>query len=155
METKPGRGWLLDVGGGGLVAAGGHQVVEYVRKPKIVTLPLTPAHCPGVFVWRGAMIPVVNLGLFFDPAAQVDVIRDKVVVLAYQTEPRVPLGYGAVLVSAVPEEVFVGNDMACPLPDNACALRFFACSCFEREGQPVPVVDPLKIFNQSLPAQFG
>ena len=62
-----------------------------------------------------------------------------------------PLRYGAVLVYAAPEETWVRNDMACPLPEDSPAFRYFSSACFAHEEQAVPVLDTNKLFCETLP----
>ncbi len=146
------RAWLMDVGGGFRVAAGAHQVVEYLLSPETVRLPLTPAHCRGVTIWREQMIPVVDLTpLLPGGVAQAGGWR-RAVVLAYQEAPGEPLRHGALMVRAAPLEVFAADDMACPLPDDAEVFRYFACACFAHDDKAVPILDTARLFARPLPA---
>lgn len=146
------RAWLMDVGAGFRVAAGGHQVVEYLLSPETVRLPLTPAHCRGVMIWREQMIPVVDLTpLLPGDVAQASGWR-RAVVLAYQQAPGESLRYGALLVRAAPLEVFAADDMACPLPDDPEVFRYFACACFAHDDKAVPILDTARLFARPLPA---
>jgi chemotaxis signal transduction protein len=141
----------MDVGAGFRVAAGGHQVVEYLLSPETVNLPLTPAHCRGVMIWREQMIPVVDLApLLPGGEARVHGWR-RAVVLAYQPAPGEPLRYGALLVRAAPFEVFADDGMACPLPGEPEVFRHFACSCFAHDNKAIPILDTARLFARPLP----
>lgn len=149
--TSTARAWLMDVGAGFRVAAGGHQVVEYLLSPETVNLPLTPAHCRGVMIWREQMIPVVDLAPLL-PGGETRVHGwRRAVVLAYQEAPGEPLHYGALLVRAAPLEVIASDDMACPLPGDPDVFRYFACSCFAHDDKAVPVLDTARLFARPLP----
>lgn len=143
----------MTVGAGGRVAAGAHQVVEYLLAPRVVKLPLTPAHCPGMLVWRDNIIPAMDLGVLFGRGQPQLGESRNAVVLAYQHEPLQPLRHGAVLVETEPREVHVSDDLACPLPESPGALRYWACSCFRHEEDAVPVIDPAYLFGRPPPGQ--
>jgi chemotaxis signal transduction protein len=141
----------MDVGGGYRVAAGAYQVVEYLLSPETVSLPLTPAHCRGVMIWRKQMIPVVDLAPLL-PGGETRVRGwRRAVVLAYQETPGEPLRYGALLVRAAPLEIFADDGMACPLPGDPEVFRHFACSCFTHDNKATPVLDIARLFARPLP----
>lgn len=145
------RAWLMDVGAGFRVAAGAHQVVEYLLSPETMSLPLTPAHCRGVMIWREQMIPVVDLAPLLPGGGTQASGWRRAVVLAYQEAPGEPLRYGALLVRAAPIEVFAADDMACPLPGDPEVFRYFACSCFAHDDKAIPVLDTARLFARPLP----
>jgi purine-binding chemotaxis protein CheW len=58
---------------------------EVVNFPdKITALPLSPPFLEGVFTLRGSVIPVVNLGRVFNPAAPAAEPSHKIAILDYQ-----------------------------------------------------------------------
>jgi purine-binding chemotaxis protein CheW len=58
---------------------------EVVNFPeKITALPLSPAFLEGVFTLRGSVIPVVNLGRVFNPAAGAAEPSHKIAILDFQ-----------------------------------------------------------------------
>jgi purine-binding chemotaxis protein CheW len=62
-----------------------HCIREVVNLPdKITALPLSPPFLAGVFTLRGTVIPVVNLGRVFSPAARAPDPSDKIAILDYQ-----------------------------------------------------------------------
>ncbi|WP_343732575.1 chemotaxis protein CheW [Duganella sp.] len=58
------------------------EVVNY--PDKVSALPLSPRFLEGVFTLRGSVIPVVNLGRVFNPAARAAQPTDKIAILDYQ-----------------------------------------------------------------------
>jgi chemotaxis signal transduction protein len=142
---------MFDVGAGIRVAAGAHQVVEYLLAPETIPLPLMPAHCRGVLLWREQLIPVVDI-LPLLPAHGVVVTGGwrRAVVLAWQDAPGKPLKHGALVVRAAPVESLVADDMACALPPDAAVFGHIASSCFRHEDSPVPILDIVKLFGQPL-----
>ncbi len=145
------RAWMMNVGTGRRVAAGTHHVVEYLLSPETIGLPLAPAHCPAVLIWREQIIPSVDLARLSPSQAPPTHAWHGAVVLAYQEAPSKPLRYGALLVYAAPEETWVSNDMACPLPEESAAFRYFTCACFAHQEQAIPVVDTARLFSESPP----
>ncbi|MFS2002358.1 chemotaxis protein CheW [Duganella sp. CT11-25] len=62
-----------------------HCIREVVNLPdRITALPLSPPFLAGVFTLRGTVIPVVNLGRVFNPAARAPDPADKIAILDYQ-----------------------------------------------------------------------
>jgi len=58
---------------------------EVVNFPERMTsLPLAPSYLEGMFTLRGSVIPVVNLGRLFDPAAEAAKPSDKIAIIDYQ-----------------------------------------------------------------------
>ena len=143
---------MLDLGADRCVAVGGRHIVEYLLSPESVRVPLVPAHCVGIMVWRERLIPLIDLA----PVLHLQVAAvpgcPRVVVLAYQTAPREPLCYGALLVRAAPFEVWASDDMARALPEEPEALRHFCCSCFDHEGKTTPILDVARLFSRPLPS---
>ncbi|MCK7579687.1 MAG: chemotaxis protein CheW [Chromatiales bacterium] len=139
------------MGDGWHTAAGAHHVVEYLFSPQTVRLPLTPAHCPGVLIWRGRMVPMIDLTALLPGPAPGAEARTRAVILAYQAAPGEPLRYGALRVQGAPIEIRVSDDSACPLPDEPVAFRYFSRSCFAYRDRPVPVLDVMRLFTRALP----
>lgn len=144
------RAWVLDLGAGRHVSAGNHHVIEYLLSPAIIPVPLVPAHCAGLMVWRERLIPVIDLAPVLHVGETAAPGR-RAVVLAYQEAPRQPLRHGALLVCAAPFEVWVSDDMACPLPETPEALEYIARSCFGYEGRAIPILDVARLFSRPLP----
>jgi chemotaxis signal transduction protein len=138
----------MEIGGGRHVAAGVPHVVEYLLTTKPLRVPMTPRHCAGLMLWRGQLIPVIDLAPLFG-APRADTRR--AVVLAYQEAPGQALHYGALLVEAAPVEVWVSDDMAGPLPDTTELLRQFTRACFVRQDRAIPILDTRRLFTLPLP----
>lgn len=145
------RAWVLDLGAGRRVAAGGRHIVEYLLSPESVRVPLVPAHCVSLMVWRERLIPLIDLAPVLHLRVAAVPGCSHAVVLAYQTAPREPLCYGALLVRAPPLEIWVSDDMARPLPEEPEAFRHFFCSCFDHEGRAAPILDVARLFSRPLP----
>jgi chemotaxis signal transduction protein len=132
------------------LAAGAYNVVEYLLSPATMNLPRTPVHCPGVMLWRERMIPVVDLAPVLAGRGGPAGGWSRAVVLAWQDAPGEALKHGALIVRAAPVEVFVADDMACPLPEQPAALRHFANSCFGHHDEAIAVLDVVRLFARPL-----
>lgn len=141
----------MDVGAGRRVAAGTHHVVEYLPSPETIGLPLAPAHCPAVLIWRDQIVPSLDLTRLFPSPQAARGAWDGAVILAYQEVPGKPLRYGALLVYGAPEEAWVSNDMACPLPKGSAAFQYFTRACFAHQDQAIPVLDTRTLFSEAPP----
>ena len=139
------RAWLLKADVDFAVAE--RHMVEYLLSPQIIDVPLRPAHCSGVTVWREHWIPVLDLARA-NPQPTAQAAQVHVVVLAYQFAPGEELHHGALVVRAPPREALVNDAMACPLPDDLDALQDLACACFAHEKKAIPVVDVMRLFSR-------
>jgi chemotaxis signal transduction protein len=151
MPSGTSRAWVMDIGGGRHVAAGTHHVVEYLLSPETLELPLAPPNCPAVLIWRERIVPAVDLVPLLP---RPDAARRKwsgAVILPYQQAPGKPLQYGALLVYAAPQEVWVSNGEACSLPEQMGAFAYFACACFAHEDEAIPVLDSFRLFSEPPP----
>ena len=58
------------------------EVVNYPER--MTSVPLAPSYLEGMFTLRGSVIPVVNLGRLFDPAAPAAEPSNKIAIIDYQ-----------------------------------------------------------------------
>jgi len=150
------RAWVLDVGAGQHAAAGAPHVVEYLLATETVPVPRTPPHCRGLLLWRGRMIPVLDLAPLVAESATAATATRRAVVLAWQERPGEPLQYGALLVTAAPGETWVSDDMAGDLAAAPAAVRHFARAGFMAKDRLIPILDVRRLFGRALPAElFG
>lgn len=138
------RAWLLTAGVDFAIAE--RHMVEYLRSPQILEVPLRPPHCAGVTIWRERWIPVLDMAQI-NPAPSTAGAPVHVVVLAYQFAPGEALHHGALVVHTRPREAWVSDAMACPLPDDLAALQHLACACFSLDEKAIPVVDVTRLFS--------
>ena len=148
------RAWVLDVGAGQRAAAGAPHVVEFLLATETLPVPCTPRHCRGLLLWRGRMIPVVDLAPLLAAGATAATATRRAVVLAWQPQPGEPLEYGALLVTAAPGETWVNDDMAGDLADTPEAMRNFARAGFMNQDRLIPILDIRQLFGRPLPAEM-
>ncbi|WP_035375262.1 chemotaxis protein CheW [Pseudoduganella violaceinigra] len=68
--------------GGGEFALPALSIREVVNFPeRITSVPLAPSYLEGMFTLRGSVIPVVNLGRLFDPAAPAAEASNKIAII--------------------------------------------------------------------------
>jgi len=150
------KSWELTLGAKTRVAVASRHVVEFIRSPKLVPVPLAPIHSAGLLVWQGNIIPAVNLGqaLGVGESGGSPEYVSGMVVLAYQDAPGTPMRHGGLTVCAVPEEVWVTDDMSCPLPAHPGGIwDLLALSCFAKDDHVIPILDVARLFSAALTAR--
>lgn len=136
--------WLLDFGSSLRAAVGSRVLQQIIGHPHLHPVPCTPPYCANVFAWQGRLLPVMDLALRMGAAAQVP---QYLVVAGYREQPGDPVRFGALLLSAPPQVIAVADGQACPLPEQPAAWSELACSCFEHQGEIIPVLHPGRVFS--------
>ena len=142
--------YLLEYSKGHYFAFPAHTGVELVEQPRVVAVPGMPYFCLGLIAWQGRQLPLLDLDkLVAGPIAiaQGNPSIGHVLVLAYQTAPGKALEYGAVCAPSLISKLEVVDGQQCALPADIERLPRISLSCFEYEGQAVPVLDTARIFS--------
>jgi hypothetical protein len=142
--------YLLEFSKNRYVAFPPHTGVELVEQPRVVAVPGMPYFCLGLMAWHGKQIPLLDLGrLLLDemPAPSSPTIGH-VLVLAYQSVPGQALEYGAVNAPSLISMVEVVDSQQCELPAEPELLAGVSLSCFQYQGQAVPILDTAGIFSK-------
>jgi len=147
--ATPSKAWLLRLAQDCLVAVSPGYMVEYLPSARMIPVPLTPRHAPGVLVWRSRLIPVLDLGILLTDSPPVATPQRRAMVLAYQALPGAVVHHGALFVQAPPTEIDVTDGMACALPDKPAIWEQLSHACFLYEKQRVPVINLLWVFMRS------
>jgi len=66
---------------------------------------------------------------------------------AYQSRPGARIEHGAVATLSLPQTVGVDDASQCDLPQDSDLWPLLALSCFEHEGQPVPILSTAQLFG--------
>lgn len=148
--NKVTEGWMANLGPDLQVAFGKRHAVEYLGSIDVRQLPLTPAYCAGVQVWRKRLIPVLDLGRLLGCHRADRSVRQKGVVVAYQAASGDGHRFGLLVLDGMPDLVKVSDDMACALPGEPAWLQQIACSCFRHKDQAVPILALAKLFEHPL-----
>ena len=147
------KAWELEIGSGICIAVAACHMTEFIPIPQVVVLPLAPEYAAGLMVWRGGIIPVMDFGRIRGGVAGRSGEETGAVILAYQRRAGAAISYGAQLVAVAPKENWVRDDMACTLPaEHSGMWEILALSCYQRDGQTIPVLDVSRMFS-ALPAQ--
>jgi hypothetical protein len=149
------KAWMLPLGEGRHAAIGEYEMVHIIPEwVRLQSIPLCPAYCHKVFTWQGQLIPVFDLQAWLRPQGSViaDTAQDAapiICIVAYEDENH-NVGYGGMLLSALPFRTDVSGDRLCGYPDDDARWNTIAVSCFsDPVGDPTPVLDLPRIFCSS------
>jgi len=143
--------WLLDCGGGTVVAVAATSVLHVVEDASLLfRVPLAPTHCNQVLVWQQHVLPVVDLNVL------VSGFTTDVTTIARQTYACV-LGcrtnnneteYGVLLLRALPRRISVEDEQSVP-PTVAQGESWanIALGFFSYHGRTVPIIDSAIVFG--------
>lgn len=146
------KAWILGLDNDHQAAVGNQNMVEYIMASdlEMMPLPLTPAYCPGVMVWRQQIIPIIDIARLLSPAHEQLAAATGVMVLAYQKSAGEPVQHGAIVLRSAPRDITVNSDMACPLPAAPAAWQTLALACFSEQGQSVPILNAQQVFSSAI-----
>ena len=97
------------------IAVSDYEMVEYVIDAQLHPVPLTPAHCANLMVWRGRIVPVIDFLVLLNKPVYANASVGLAIV-AYQVKPREPLEYLGLLLAQPPARLSIEDDQACELP---------------------------------------
>lgn len=141
-EPSPRQGvaWVLTLDFALRAAVGEREMVHLIENPTLLDAPWSPYYCRQILVWNNLLLPAMDLAAWLrgQPAPRERTLAG---VFAYQARPEAEPDYGALLLAAIPERARVTDDQACALPEQPSGWRTLAISCFQRGGQPVPILD--------------
>ena len=137
------KAWLLECGNSLTIAAGDHEMAEFVQKQEYFRVPGAPEYCSSVVVWQGKIVPVMDLAALFNPAVGGDPEHSMLCVMKYQSEPSSALQQLAIRVTEAPRKIIVDDEHACELPDilRNSVLGQLNLACFNRDAHPVMIID--------------
>lgn len=136
--------WILDFGLSYRAAVGGRELLHLIDVPATFAVPCTPAYCRKVVSWQERLLPVMDIAYRLGGTAQQ---AQFIAVVGYQQRRGEYPQFGALLLSSPPLQVAVSDEQACKLPENAQGWEELAISCFDYQGDAVPVLDLNRLFN--------
>ena len=137
--------WLLDFGQSLRAAVGARVLLQIFDNPQLHEVPCTPAYCRSVLPWQGRLLPVMDMAARLTDTPQAQRL---VAVAGYQERPEVPVRFGALLLSAPPVAIAVSDAQSCPLPEQLPGWGQLSLSCFDHQGEAVPVLHLGRIFGR-------
>lgn len=141
---------LLEYRRGRFVAFPPHVTVGLVHQPKVVAVPGAPYFALGLMPWNGEHIPVLDLAsLARAYPGETEPMADHVLVLAFQRGPGQAIEHGAVCAPHLVRVAEVADSQQRELPNDTDLWPLLAISCFEYEGNPVPVLDTNLLFGRA------
>ena len=148
MKETP--AWLLNIGSGRVVGVGERELLHLVEQPQLQEVPLAPHHCRNVLAWQGELLPVWDVRAWLDHADLTE-HAPLVGIVGYQSRRGEIPRFGAVILAEPPKRTLVADSQACALPADQPGWEKIAISCFEHEGEAVPVLDLTRMFTRALP----
>ena len=139
---------LVEYARGRFIALPPHTTLELLEHPAILSVPGGAYYGYGLLAWQGQQIPVLNFdALLRAYAAAAPAARPRyALVIAYQQAPRAPVQHGALGLAALPRTIEVGDEAGCDLPEEGDLWPALALSCFQHEGQAVPIINTARLF---------
>ena len=140
---------LIEYAPGRHIALPPHTTYALIENPVIATVPGAAHHACGLLRWQGELLPVLDLGALLHPGASAAAAATPryALIVAYQSAPRTPLAYGAIVLEQLPQTIAVSDDAHCALPDDSELWPLLALSCFRHEEQAVPILDTARLFG--------
>lgn len=138
--------WLLDFGGSCQAAVGLRELLHLVDTPASFAVPCTPAHCRRVVLWQERLLPVMDIAVRLGHTSSAASFLG---VVGYQRQRGEQPQFGALALASPPRQLAVTDDQACRLPEENGLWRELAISCFEHQGEPIPVLNLNRIFGRT------
>ena len=135
--------WVLDLGLGYKVALGIREILHLIDAPATFTVPCTPPYCSKVVPWQGRMLPVMELASRLDGKS---IAGQFIAVVGYQKVRGEYPQFGALLLTSPPTKILVNESNACELPEKMYSWRELVISCFELNGESLPVLNLNRVF---------
>lgn len=141
------KAWILPLSEN-LSVALGHAELKYLEQiDKPVAAPGLPAHCKQGFLWRGQLIPILDLCQWVNPQRPPITDEQLVAIVAYQPKAGQELQLGALSLSAVPKLVEVDPDEAQPAENLPMPWRTLAHAAFQQGQNHYPVLNLSGLFS--------
>ena len=138
--------WVLDFGMGYRAAVGRRELFHLIDVPTSYIVPCTPAYCRRVLFWQGKLLPLMDMSSRMGGTEQ---NAPYIAVVGYQLKRGEHPQFGAIQMTSPPSQVAVSDEQACAIPDELRGWRELAISCFDLNGNAVPILNLNRIFNSA------
>ncbi|HEY6096372.1 MAG TPA: chemotaxis protein CheW [Gallionellaceae bacterium] len=142
------KAWLLDLGASNRAAVGVRELLHLIDAPRTHEIPCTPAYCRHAVLWQDRLLPVMDMAGRLGGELQTGSL---LAVVGYQQVRGELPRFGALMLASPPRQVEVSNEQACDLPEEAQRWKSLAISCFDYQGDAVPVLNLGRIFDAPAP----
>lgn len=136
--------WVLDLGMGYKAAVGMRELLHLIDVPRTFAVPCAPLYCHKVVFWQERLLPVMDIASRLCGTAQE---AQFIAVIGYQQKRGEPPKFGTLLLASTPLRVEVSDEQACNLPEKILGWNELAISCFDYQGDALPVLDLNRIFS--------
>lgn len=136
--------WVLDFGMGYRAGVGTRELFHLIDVPTSYIVPCTPAYCHKVLFWQGKLLPLMDLA---SRMGGVEQDAPYIAVVGYQFKRGEYPQFGALQMVSPPMQVTVSDDLACEIPGGLGGWRELAISCFNLNGDAIPILNLNRIFN--------
>lgn len=139
---------LLPYAPGRRVALAPRATLELVVPQKVVPVPGAAALGASLMAWQQQWLPLLDLHqLLLGRAGPQHAGPQHALVVAYLAPDGQAVRHGAIWAPELVSTVNVSDAQACALPDDHALWPRVTASCFLHEGQPVPVLSLVRLFE--------
>jgi hypothetical protein len=126
-----------------------HTTYGLIEHPVFVAVPGSAKYAYGLMTWQYSRIPLLNLEMLLNDELYIVPTETPryALIVAYQSHANYPMEFGAIGLNALPKTILVGDEAQCSFPDDRKIWQFLALSCFQLEGQAIPILDSSKLFS--------
>ncbi|MGB5065524.1 MAG: chemotaxis protein CheW [Candidatus Competibacter sp.] len=142
--------WVLVLDDQLRAAVGERELIYLIEAPTLLEVPLSPYYCRQTILWNNLLLPAMDLAAWLHKQPKANNNRKLAGIVAYQPEPNVAPGYGALLLADTPKRVQVADTQACSLPERPNGWRELAISCFRQGEDAIPILDLPHLFTGGL-----
>ncbi len=142
--------WVLALDDQLRAAVGERELIHLIEAPALLEVPLSPYYCRQVILWNNLLLPAMDLAARIHKQPKANHNWKLAGIVAYQPEPNVAPGYGALLLAALPKRTQVTDTQACSLPERPDGWRELAISCFRQGEDTIPILDLPHLFTGGL-----
>lgn len=136
--------WILDFGTSHRAAVGGRELLHLIDVRTTFAVPCTPSYCRSVVFWQEQLLPVMDIASLLGGKSKE---AQFIAIVGYQQKRGEQPQFGALMLASPPLQVAVSDEQACRLPENALDWGKLAISCFDYQGDAMPVLNLTRLFN--------
>lgn len=138
--------WSLDTGNQ-RVSIAIAELAAVVYQPILYLLPQATNWCCRFVIWKGRVVPVVDLALRLGHKATSESDAAELAFLSvFAWDSASGVSTGGILTLQPPENIWIRDDMIHALPEPVDSWHEISRSCFAQEDDVIPILDLAAIF---------